>query len=89
MTITEVIAGNKIPTEKHLISLMDLFGPNPKQLYLFLIFKDENFNPPLKICPPSRSVRLLPQSGPWLKLDPMASAERGEKGIEIFLGLLM
>jgi len=32
VTITEVIAGNTIPTENHLISSVDLFESNPKQL---------------------------------------------------------
>ena len=30
VTITEVIAGNTIPTENHLISSVDLFESNPK-----------------------------------------------------------
>jgi hypothetical protein len=32
VAIIEVITGNTIPTENHLISLEDLFGLNPKQL---------------------------------------------------------
>jgi hypothetical protein len=32
MAVTEVIVGNTIPTENHLISSKDLFGLNPKQL---------------------------------------------------------
>jgi hypothetical protein len=32
VAITEVIAGNTIPTKNHLISLENVFGLNPKQL---------------------------------------------------------
>ena len=46
VTITEVIAGNTISTENHLISSVDLFEANPKQLDIKLRGKKDG-SPPL------------------------------------------
>lgn len=48
MEIIEVITGNKIPTKNHLISSVDLFSLNPKQLDIKIVEKRYMY-PPLHI----------------------------------------
>jgi hypothetical protein len=45
VAITEVIAGNIIPTENHLILPEDLFGLNPKQLDIYETVGKKGWDP--------------------------------------------
>jgi hypothetical protein len=49
VAITEVIAGNIIPTENHLILPEDLFGLNPKQLDIYETVGKKDGSPPLLV----------------------------------------
>ena len=68
VAITETITGNKILTENHLISLVDLFVLNPKQTKTKNLQKREMG--PLSFLPPTDAQERKKKRGPrWRRGD--------------------